>query len=394
MYVLLSEAGATSTRSGGLFVKCMFRAGEGKMFEVGTGLQQQIVTGKDLTVLRATHNDTAFEAKVFPPVLAPMLEVKKGEKPGHCLNDDQRASNYACKFMDTASGLPHPEDALEAGLGMFDTGDLSTVSLIYDLRRGIATLRWGPGDDQSVDFHAEFLAARNKWAQLRAGDPAKWKGKNYKSNYMITQLKPFHAMPHDSEGQKDARKALEVLWDAVIGSVHADVEETKKLTCEENVKRFFAILYTHSPIAKELLDVDAKKKPAMTAAQLETALNYTNSDGALIQVTDRRCEKDYLLYSMAKRLQATPLPLQENVKELKRYAASDLRKAGQKMRKVKDTVATSEPLAQAAALFVLSQGQLKTDGRITSEDDIFEAGTWEDMHPQTLATALSQIQHA
>ena len=29
MYVLLSEAGATSTRSGGLFTKCMFRAGEG-----------------------------------------------------------------------------------------------------------------------------------------------------------------------------------------------------------------------------------------------------------------------------------------------------------------------------------------------------------------------------
>ena len=56
MYVLLSEAGAKSTRSGGLFVKCMFRVGEGKMFEVGTGLQQQIVTGQDLTVFRATHS--------------------------------------------------------------------------------------------------------------------------------------------------------------------------------------------------------------------------------------------------------------------------------------------------------------------------------------------------
>ena len=32
MYVLLSESGATSTRSGGLFTKCMFRVGEGKMF--------------------------------------------------------------------------------------------------------------------------------------------------------------------------------------------------------------------------------------------------------------------------------------------------------------------------------------------------------------------------
>ena len=61
-------------------------------------------------------------------------------------------------------------------------------------------------------------------------------------------------MPHDSEGQKDARKALEVLWDAVIGSVHADVEETKKLTCEENVKRFFAILYRFHPRCRLHLD--------------------------------------------------------------------------------------------------------------------------------------------
>ena len=394
MYVLLSEAGATSTRSGGLFTKCMFRVGEGKMFEVGTGLQQETVTGKDLTVFRATHNDTAFEAKVLPPVLAPMVEVKKGEKPGHGLNDEQRASNYACKFMDTASGLPHPEDALEAGLGMFDTGDLSGVSLIYDLRRGIATLKWGEGEGQSVDFSAEFLSAKTKWVGLRAGDSAKWKGKNYKSNYMITQLKPFHGMAHDSQGQKDARKALEVLWDAVIGSEHASVEETKKLTYEENVKRFFTILYDHSPIGKELLDVDAKKKPAMSAAQLETALNYTNSGGDLIKVTDRRCEKDYLLYSMAKRLQATPLSLEENVAELKRYAASDLRKAGKKMRKVKNSVATSQPLAEAATLFVLSQGQLETNATITSEDDIFEDGSAEDMEPETLAEALSEIRHA
>ena len=268
------------------------------------------------------------------------------------------------------------------------------MSLFYDLRRGIFTLRWGPRDDQSVDFSAEFLQARTKWAQLRAGDSNKWKSKNYKSNYMITQLKPFHGMPHDSQGQKDARKALEVLWDAVIGSEHASVEETKKLTCEENVKRFWTILYDTSPIGKELLDADAKKKPAMTAAQLETALNYTNSDGELIKVTDRRCEMDYLLYNMAKRLQANPLPLQENVAELKRYAASDLRKAGKKMRKVRNAVATSQPLAEAAALFVLSQGQLKTHATITSEDDIFEDGSAEDMEPETLATALSQIQHA
>ena len=252
--------------------------------------------------------------------------------------------------MDTVSGLQHPEGGMEGGTGNFDTGDLSEVVLIYEMWRGIFKLKWGEGEGQSVDFSADFLSAKTKWAELRASDPTKWTPKDYKGNYLITKVKPFHGMLHDSQGQQDARKALEVLWDVVIGSVHADVEETKKLTCEENVKRFFAILYTHSPIAKELLDVDAKKKPAMTAAQLETALNYTNSDGALIQVTDRRCEKDYLLYSMAKRLQATPLPLQENVKELKRYAASDLRKAGQKMRKVKDTVATSEPLAQAAAL--------------------------------------------
>ena len=97
---------------------------------------------------------------------------------------------------------------------------------------------------------------------------------------------------------------------------------------------------------------------------------------------------------MAKRLQANPLPLQENVAELKRFAASDLRKAGKKMRKVRNAVATSQPLAEAAALFVLSQGQLKTHATITSEDDIFEDGSAEDMEPETLATALSQIQHA
>ena len=64
------------------------------------------------------------------------------------------------------------------------------------------------------------------------------------------------------------------------------------------------------------------------------------------------------------------------------------------MRKVKNAVATSEPLAEAATLFVLTQGKIKTDARITSEGDIFEDGSEQDMEPETLAAALSEIQHS
>ena len=114
--------------------------------------------------------------------------------------------------------------------------------LIYEMWRGIVTLKWGEGEGQSVDFAAEFLSAKTKWAQLRAGDPTKWTPKDYKSNYLVTKIKPFHGMLHDSQGQQDAREKFEDLWDAVIGSAHASVEETKKLTCEENVKRFSKIM--------------------------------------------------------------------------------------------------------------------------------------------------------